>query len=132
MIDDLASTEGLLFKRMLADVAVPRTDPDADNILMINSFNEWHEDTQIEPTIVAPRTDADDSSSQSYTKGYFYQGYGDLYLNILRDATHDVPEPASSSILLVGVFAVPCKRFARGSKLAHNPSSLRRAPVNTS
>ena len=34
---------------------------------MINSFNEWHEDTQIEPTIVAPRTNFDDSGNQTYT-----------------------------------------------------------------
>ena len=34
---------------MLNEVVVPRTDPDADNILMINSFNEWHEGSQFEP-----------------------------------------------------------------------------------
>lgn len=87
MTDDPNSTEGLLFKRMLNEVVVPRTDPKADHILMINSFNEWHEDTQIEPTIVAPRTNNDDSANRTYSQGYYYEGYGDLYLNILRGAT---------------------------------------------
>jgi hypothetical protein len=54
---------------------------------MINSFNEWHEDTQIEPTIIAPRTNVDDSGTQRYTEGHFYEGYGDLYLDILAAAT---------------------------------------------
>jgi hypothetical protein len=54
---------------------------------MVNSFNEWHEDTQIEPTIVAQRTNIDDSGLQLFTEGHYYEGYSDLYLNILRSAT---------------------------------------------
>ncbi|MEX0610541.1 MAG: DUF5010 domain-containing protein [Pirellulales bacterium] len=87
LVDNPNSEEGDLFARMLTEVVVPRIDPAADNILMINSFNEWHEDTQIEPTIVAPPTNVDDSGNQRFTEGYFYEGYGDLYLNILRRAT---------------------------------------------
>jgi glycoprotein endo-alpha-1,2-mannosidase len=87
MVDDPDSGEGDLFSRMLTDVVVARTDPKADNILMINSFNEWHEDTQIEPTILAQRTNVDDSGLQQFTEGHYYEGYGDLYLNILRSAT---------------------------------------------
>ena len=87
LVDNPSSVEGDLFSRMLNQVVVPRTDPKADNILMINSFNEWHEDTQIEPTIVAARTNIDDSGNQQFTEGYFYEGYGDLYLNVLRSAT---------------------------------------------
>jgi hypothetical protein len=81
------SDEGDLFSRMLNDVVISRTDPNADHILMINSFNEWHEDTQIEPTIVAEPTNVDDSGTQQFTEGHFYEGYGDLYLNVLRKAT---------------------------------------------
>ena len=87
LTDEPDSKEGELFARMLSEVVVPRTDPKADHILMINSFNEWHEDTQIEPTIVAERTNVDDSGSQQFTEGHFYEGYGDLYLKILREAT---------------------------------------------
>lgn len=87
MTDDASQTEGQLFKRMLDEVVVPRVDPKASNILMVNSFNEWHEDTQIEPTITSSRTKTDDSADQHFAQGYYYQGYGDLYLNILRGAT---------------------------------------------
>jgi hypothetical protein len=87
LVDDEKSHAGDLFQRMLRDVAVPRTDPKAKNILMINSFNEWHEDTQIEPAAAAVRTNLDDSGKDRFTEGHFYEGYSDKYLKILRAAT---------------------------------------------
>lgn len=106
MADDPQATEGKLFAQMLNEVVVPRTDPEADNILMINSFNEWHEDTQIEPTIVAPRTNVDDSGSQSFTEGHFYEGYGDLYLNILRSATLSPGDYSGDGVVDASDFAI--------------------------
>ena len=87
MEDAAEVVEGSLFRKMLADVVVPRTDAATGDILMINSFNEWHEDTQIEPTNVAPPTAVDDSGTQHYTEGYLYPGYGNLYLDILCQTT---------------------------------------------
>jgi glycoprotein endo-alpha-1,2-mannosidase len=51
-------------------------------ILLVNSWNEWHEDTQIEPAI-------GDSTTKplNMTGGLEYEGYGSLYLDILRKAT---------------------------------------------
>ena len=48
------------------------------------TFPEWHEDSQIEPVV-------GDTSSipELLTNGIEYEPYGDLYLDILREATTD-------------------------------------------
>jgi hypothetical protein len=87
--DNPQSVEGDLFRAMLRDVVVPKVDALAENMLMVTSFNEWHEDTQIEPTIgTAGRTKFDDSvTGDYYTEGDYYTDYGHLYLKILRQET---------------------------------------------
>ncbi len=87
--DNPLSVEGDLFRVMLRDVVVPKVDALAENMLMVTSFNEWHEDTQIEPTMgTAGRTKVDDSvSGDNYTEGDYYSDYGYLYLEILRQET---------------------------------------------
>jgi hypothetical protein len=42
--------------------------------------------------VLAGPTTIDDSGVRAFTQGYSYSGYGDLYLDQLRQAT--VPEPA--------------------------------------
>jgi hypothetical protein len=83
------SKEGDVFRIMLRSIVVPAVDPLADNILMVTSFNEWHEDTQIEPTAGndTVTTQDDSDSGTQYTQGYRYADYGDLYLDILRQET---------------------------------------------
>ncbi|MFB0552617.1 MAG: LamG-like jellyroll fold domain-containing protein [Phycisphaerae bacterium] len=91
--DEPTSVEGDLFRAMLRDVVVSKVDPLAENILMVTSFNEWHEDTQIEPTMgTAGITNVDDSASGSdYTQGDYYTDYGYLYLDILCQETSLLP-----------------------------------------
>jgi hypothetical protein len=80
------SQEGDIFREMIRRVALPNLDPSCGNILMVTSFNEWYEDTQIEATAgTAPPSTIDDSDSgRYYTGGQRYEDYGYLYLDILR------------------------------------------------
>mmetsp|Transcript_3372 Transcript_3372/g.6897 ORF Transcript_3372/g.6897 Transcript_3372/m.6897 type:complete len:759 (+) Transcript_3372:141-2417(+) len=73
--------EGSLFHYQLKQ-AKELVDPKVDSMILVNSFNEWHEDTQIEPVM-------GEASSHPYnfTKGLEYEGYGELYLDILGAAT---------------------------------------------
>jgi glycoprotein endo-alpha-1,2-mannosidase len=55
-------------------------------MIMITSWNEWNEDTAIEPLAPSGPTRNDDSASGSdYTQGYAYSGHGLRYLETLRD-----------------------------------------------
>jgi hypothetical protein len=75
------SKEGSLFQYQLKQ-ARELVDSKVDNMILVNSFNEWHEDTQIEPVIGKPA-----SWPFNITKGVEYVGYGELYLDILGAAT---------------------------------------------
>jgi glycoprotein endo-alpha-1,2-mannosidase len=87
LTDVAGAAEGSLFSAELSQAALPNLDPAASNMLMVSTFNEWHEDTQIEPTVVANPTSADSSGHGTYTQGYSYAGYGNLYLDRLHSAT---------------------------------------------
>lgn len=81
------SKEGDIFREMIRRAALPNIDPSCDNIIMITSFNEWYEDSQIEATAgKSPTSNTDDSDSGSYyTGGQRYVDYEYLYLDILKE-----------------------------------------------
>lgn len=87
--DKPESEEGAIFRSMITEVALPLIDSRSDQILMVTSFNEWYEDTQIEPTAGnQPPTSLDSSSNGDYyTGGQTYYDYGYLYLDILKELT---------------------------------------------
>ena len=85
------SKGGDLFRAMIKDVAIPLADPKAKSMIMVTSFNEWYEDTQIEATggKASNPVSKDDSDSGNYfTEDNLYYDYGSLYLDILRTEFH--------------------------------------------
>ncbi|KAL3921835.1 MAG: hypothetical protein SGILL_002538 [Bacillariaceae sp.] len=77
-----AAEEGSLFHFQLKH-AKKLADPGMEKLIMVNSFNEWHEDTQIEPVKLG------DSAvwPPDMTQDLEYVGYGNLYLDILGAST---------------------------------------------
>ena len=67
-----------LFSRFL-ELAHSFTDPNL-KALNVTSWNEWHEDTQLEPTAPSPPS----SGPITYTQGYVYHSYGFKLLDVLK------------------------------------------------
>ena len=90
-LDNQSNEFGSLFEGQLIR-AIDNTDSDIGNALMVNSWNEWHEDTQIEPISGGAVTNVDDSESGNhYTQDVQYEAYGTRYLDILRAQTAREP-----------------------------------------
>jgi glycoprotein endo-alpha-1,2-mannosidase len=69
--------------RLFRQVAIPELDP-ALPMVMVTSWNDWNEDTGIEP-IGGTATRLDDSlSGSAYTQGYSYGGEGHAAVDVLR------------------------------------------------
>ena len=101
------SFEGSLFFYELQK-ALPLVDSKADNLILVNSFNQWHEDTQIEPT----GSWGSATSLPSYmTYGLQYEGYGKLYLNIIRSLTES---SAENFLIDKGNNGIPSDAFPLG------------------
>ena len=74
-----------MFMNFLGNLALPYANNTRFKMIHITTFNEWHEDTQIEPSIITAPTTTDTSpTGMQYTQGLVYQGYGTTYLDILR------------------------------------------------
>ncbi len=80
------SEEGSLFWYQLKK-ALELVSPQVDNMILLNSFNEFHEDTQIEPVVSFTRAGVSTTRPAYMTGNYEYAAYGELYLDILGAAT---------------------------------------------
>lgn len=83
---DAGDPEGSLLIEMLESYALPFID-DRAPLLFVTSWNEWNEDTAIEPLALAPPSAQDRSGRGDWTQGYSYAGFGTTYLEALRDRT---------------------------------------------
>jgi glycoprotein endo-alpha-1,2-mannosidase len=67
-------------------VALPEVDP-ALPMVMVTSWNDWNEDTGIEPVGGTPTATDDSPTGDAYTQGYTYGGEGRAALRVLRTDT---------------------------------------------
>lgn len=73
--------DGSFLAQSFDRLAFPYTDPEL-NMILLTSWNEWNEDTQIEPVRPAPEAGP---QNKYWTEGFRFIGYGDTYLKVLRD-----------------------------------------------
>lgn len=77
--------EGSFFAESFDRIALDYIDPRL-NMILLTSWNEWNEDTAIEPMKPSPDTNKDKGDSgKDYTCDYTFCGYGMKYLEIIRD-----------------------------------------------
>lgn len=90
-------SDGSFLQHMFDEVALPNVDPRLP-MVMITSWNEWNEQTAIEPLPPTLPTSVDDSASgTSYTQGYTYGGSGTGALDVVRKvADRRIPATAGS------------------------------------
>lgn len=78
------AAEGSFLDEFLRRTALPAVDARLPMVL-VTSWNEWNEDTAVEPIPESGPTSTDDSpGGAELTHGYAYPGYGSAYLDVLR------------------------------------------------
>jgi glycoprotein endo-alpha-1,2-mannosidase len=72
-----------LLDHLFRDVAEPSVDPRAP-IIFVTAWNEWNEDTGVQPVPGVLTTRDDSPSGTAYTQGLAYGGEGDSAFRVLR------------------------------------------------
>ena len=79
--------EGTLLREMVDRIGRPLLDPRLP-MMFVTSWNEWNEDTAIEPLAPSPSTSSDRSESDTvFTDGYAYAGGADQLLALRDEVT---------------------------------------------
>lgn len=84
---DEGAEEGSFLAESFDRIGFPWIDPRL-NMLLITSWNEWNEDSAIEPLRPTPATTRDRSNTGTlFTEGYRYEGHGFRHLEVVRTKT---------------------------------------------
>jgi len=124
--------EGSFLAEMLRQVADRWVDPRLPMVL-VTSWNEWNEDSGIEPLRDTAPTTADTATDGiSRTNGFSYEGFGTRYLEVLRDhyvaVAGSAPAGALVSALRDGV-VVAQDVADRGGRYALSRAQVGPSPV---
>lgn len=93
--------EGSMFMDFLGNLALPYANNTRYKMIHITTFNEWHEDTELEPSVVTDPTTTDTSpSGTQFTQGLIYQGFGTTYLDIVRSGISAAKNASSRASLV--------------------------------
>lgn len=93
---------GSFLQHMFEDVALPNVDPRVP-MVMVTSWNEWNEQTAVEPVSATATTSVDDSlTGHQFTQGYSYGGSGDAALSVIREVSRGQIVAASTPISTTG------------------------------
>jgi hypothetical protein len=77
-------SDGSTLEEFLAQIARPVLNPRLP-IVFVTSWNEWNEDTAIQPVGGTPTKRDNSPSGTAYTQGYTYGGEGSVDLTVIRD-----------------------------------------------
>ncbi len=110
-----SSNEGSLFRAALAE-AKAIVDPLVGNLIMVNSWNEYHEDTQIEPVYAVDKSKRDTKLPKNLTYGLEYKGYGKTYLHILK---HETSEWDPSMVIPAAAFGNSNEEYLSSKIVVH-------------
>ena len=77
-------SSGSTLQHYLAQIAAPTLTGDLP-MVFVTSWNEWNEDTAIQPVGGVPTSRDDSANGTEYTQGYTYGGEGDADLDAVRD-----------------------------------------------
>jgi hypothetical protein len=73
-----------LLDHLFREVAVPSVDPRAP-MIFVTSWNDWNEDTGVQPVAGVPTTRDNSPSGTAYTQGLTYGGEGDSAFRVLKE-----------------------------------------------
>jgi glycoprotein endo-alpha-1,2-mannosidase len=77
-------SSGSTIQHFLDQIAVPVVEPRLP-MVFVTSWNEWNEDTAVQPVGGTPTSRDDSPTGTEYTQGYTYGGEGDSALVAIRD-----------------------------------------------